>query len=120
MHRKNTILMLLGAVPLPPPIPLLAFEDIRDAVIRVLGLILLLVLSGIVGYLVYAIVEFLVGPKRGIAALIGLVGVLLFWLAMYFLVSWIDANVPALKIVTWAIKEALNSAADLIGAPHPF
>jgi len=104
----------------PPPVPALAFEDIRNAVNFVLGLALLVVLSAIVAYVVYTIVEFLVSPKRGIAALVVLAGILLFWLVMYFIVNWVDANVPALRIVTWAIKEALNAAADLIGAPHPF
>jgi len=123
MQRKNIALALLSLAP-PPPVAAGAgipgLDELVNAFTAALGLIIFFALTGAVILLVYVIIEALQHPRRGVAALVGLVAALIFWAAMFFMVDWIEKYVPQLAIVAWMIKNSLNSAARLIGAPPPF
>jgi len=86
----------------------------------VVALVLLGVLTYVVAKWLYSIIEYFIGPKRGLAAALELLGVLLFWVALVFVINWAEANVPALRPITGFVKMALNKAADMLGVPHPF
>jgi len=95
-------------------------EEAKDFVVHGISLLILVAISGAVGYIAYSLVTIVFNARRAVALLIGAIAVCAFWVGIVWLITVIEESYPALKPVTAFMKTVIDAALEELGLPKVF